>query len=82
MDRLAREVELGLEYGSPELNIDGQTWTFEDGHWITREIHLPCVARSTSVKRNKHLNYCCAESRILWEHVGIVEEVATPSEKI
>lgn len=37
LDRSAREVELGLEYGSPVLNIDGQTWTFEDGHWVTRK---------------------------------------------
>lgn len=35
LDRSTREVELGLEYGPPVLNIEGQTWKFEDGHWIT-----------------------------------------------
>lgn len=35
LDRSTREVELGLEYGPPVLNIEGQTWKFEGGHWNT-----------------------------------------------
>lgn len=35
LDRSTREVELGLEYGPPVMNIGGQTWKFEDGQWIT-----------------------------------------------
>ncbi|XP_029933814.1 protein chibby homolog 1 isoform X2 [Myripristis murdjan] len=34
LDRSTREVELGLEYGSPMMNIGGQSLKFEDGHWI------------------------------------------------
>ncbi|KAM3592124.1 uncharacterized protein V6R79_013146 [Siganus canaliculatus] len=35
LDRSTREVELGLEYGPPLMNIGGQTWKFEEGQWIT-----------------------------------------------
>ncbi|XP_075890797.1 protein chibby homolog 1-like [Nelusetta ayraudi] len=34
LDRSAREFELGLEYGPPVLNINGQSWIFEDGQWM------------------------------------------------
>ncbi|XP_067432514.1 protein chibby homolog 1 isoform X1 [Thunnus thynnus] len=35
LDRSTREVELGLEYGPPVMNIGGQSWKFEEGQWIT-----------------------------------------------
>uniref|UniRef100_A0A4W4FFK3 Chibby homolog 1 (Drosophila) n=1 Tax=Electrophorus electricus TaxID=8005 RepID=A0A4W4FFK3_ELEEL len=35
LDRSTREVELGLEYGAPVMNIGGQSLKFEDGQWIT-----------------------------------------------
>ncbi|XP_005994329.1 protein chibby homolog 1 [Latimeria chalumnae] len=35
LDRATREVELGLEYGLPAMNIGGQSLKFEDGQWIT-----------------------------------------------
>ncbi|XP_041672163.1 protein chibby homolog 1 isoform X2 [Cheilinus undulatus] len=35
LDRSIREVELGLEYGQPAMNIGGQSWKFEDGQWMT-----------------------------------------------
>lgn len=35
LDRSTREVELGLEYGPPVMNIGGQSWKFEDGQWLT-----------------------------------------------
>ncbi|XP_061749254.1 protein chibby homolog 1-like isoform X2 [Nerophis ophidion] len=35
LDRSTRELELGLEYGPPVMNIGGQTLKFEDGQWIT-----------------------------------------------
>nr|XP_037863360.1 protein chibby homolog 1 isoform X3 [Chlorocebus sabaeus] len=34
LDRSAREVELGLEYGSPTMNLAGQSLKFENGQWI------------------------------------------------
>ncbi|XP_059181393.1 protein chibby homolog 1 isoform X3 [Centropristis striata] len=35
LDRSTREVELGLEYGPPAMNLGGQSWKFEDGQWIS-----------------------------------------------
>ncbi|XP_051523113.1 protein chibby homolog 1-like isoform X3 [Myxocyprinus asiaticus] len=35
LDRSTREIELGLEYGAPVMNIGGQSLKFEDGQWIT-----------------------------------------------
>ncbi|XP_055033052.1 protein chibby homolog 1 [Misgurnus anguillicaudatus] len=35
LDRSTREIELGLEYGAPVMNIGSQSLKFEDGQWIT-----------------------------------------------
>ncbi|KAG7226519.1 hypothetical protein INR49_003841 [Caranx melampygus] len=35
LDRSTREIELGLEYGPPAMNIGGQSWKFEEGQWLT-----------------------------------------------
>uniref|UniRef100_A0A8C9XCR2 Chibby 1, beta catenin antagonist n=1 Tax=Sander lucioperca TaxID=283035 RepID=A0A8C9XCR2_SANLU len=43
LDRSTREIELGLEYGPPAMNLGGQSWKFEDGQWIsetTVEYHM------------------------------------------
>lgn len=34
LDRSVREIELGLEYGPPNMNIAGQILKFENGQWI------------------------------------------------
>ncbi|XP_020028945.2 protein chibby homolog 1 isoform X1 [Castor canadensis] len=34
LDRSTREVELGLDYGSPTMNLAGQSLKFENGQWI------------------------------------------------
>uniref|UniRef100_A0A8C5QT09 Chibby 1, beta catenin antagonist n=1 Tax=Leptobrachium leishanense TaxID=445787 RepID=A0A8C5QT09_9ANUR len=35
LDRTTKEVELGLDYGLPSINIAGQSLKFENGQWIT-----------------------------------------------
>ncbi|XP_040215403.1 protein chibby homolog 1 [Rana temporaria] len=35
LDRTTKEVELGLDYGSPSISIAGQSLKFENGQWIT-----------------------------------------------
>ncbi|XP_077406946.1 protein chibby homolog 1 isoform X1 [Vanacampus margaritifer] len=35
LDRSTREMELGLEYGPPSMNIGGHMLKFEDGQWVT-----------------------------------------------
>ncbi|XP_025895705.1 protein chibby homolog 1 isoform X1 [Nothoprocta perdicaria] len=34
LDRSTREVELGLEYGIPTMNLAGQSLKFENGQWV------------------------------------------------
>ncbi|XP_075409682.1 protein chibby homolog 1 [Tenrec ecaudatus] len=34
LDRSTREVELGLDYGTPTMNLAGQNLKFENGQWI------------------------------------------------
>ena len=47
LDRSTREVELGLDYGTPTMNLAGQSLKFENGQWIAGGLHfLPfCPAR-------------------------------------
>ncbi|XP_012576076.1 PREDICTED: protein chibby homolog 1 isoform X1 [Condylura cristata] len=33
LDRSTREVELGLDYGTPTMNLAGQSLKFENGQW-------------------------------------------------
>ncbi|XP_053912482.1 protein chibby homolog 1 isoform X2 [Cuculus canorus] len=34
LDRSTREIELGLEYGTPTMNLAGQSLKFENGQWV------------------------------------------------
>uniref|UniRef100_A0A8D0GV94 Chibby 1, beta catenin antagonist n=1 Tax=Sphenodon punctatus TaxID=8508 RepID=A0A8D0GV94_SPHPU len=34
LDRSTREIELGLDYGNPTMNLAGQSLKFENGQWI------------------------------------------------
>ncbi|NXM73391.1 CBY1 protein, partial [Serilophus lunatus] len=35
LDRSTREAELGLEYGTPTMNLAGQSLRFEKGQWVS-----------------------------------------------
>ncbi|XP_048871013.1 protein chibby homolog 1 [Brienomyrus brachyistius] len=35
LDRSTREIELGLEYGTPVMNLGDQSLKFEEGQWIS-----------------------------------------------
>ncbi|NWI77166.1 CBY1 protein, partial [Ptilorrhoa leucosticta] len=35
LDRSTREIELGLEYGTPTMNLAGQSLKFENGQWVS-----------------------------------------------
>ncbi|KAH0616889.1 hypothetical protein JD844_028342 [Phrynosoma platyrhinos] len=38
LDRSTREIELGLEYGTPVMTLTGQSLKFENGLWITGQM--------------------------------------------
>lgn len=37
LDRSTRELELGLDYGTPTMNLAGQSLKFENGQWVAGE---------------------------------------------
>ncbi|XP_051899392.1 protein chibby homolog 1 [Pristis pectinata] len=39
LDRVTREVELGLEPGAPMMNIGGQSLKFDNGQWVSESMH-------------------------------------------
>ncbi|XP_041033764.1 protein chibby homolog 1 isoform X1 [Carcharodon carcharias] len=38
LDRVSREVELGLDHGAPVMNIGGQSLKFDNGQWVSESV--------------------------------------------
>ncbi|NXW59618.1 CBY1 protein, partial [Eurystomus gularis] len=57
LDRSTREVELGLEYGTPTMNLDGQSLKFENGQWVAEPGNFTGDRREMQrlLKRNQQL---------------------------
>lgn len=55
LDRSTREVELGLDYGTPTMNLAGQSLKFENGQWIAGGLHFLPFCPSTMVEGSPHL---------------------------
>ncbi|XP_013910397.1 PREDICTED: protein chibby homolog 1 [Thamnophis sirtalis] len=57
LDRSAREIELGLEYGTPVMTLTGQSLRFENGQWIPESFGSSGDRRETQRlrKRNQQL---------------------------
>ncbi|XP_048357348.1 protein chibby homolog 1 [Sphaerodactylus townsendi] len=57
LDRSTREIELGLDYGTPSMNLAGQSLKFENGQWITESFGGTGDRRETQRlrKRNQQL---------------------------
>ncbi|ELK23782.1 Protein chibby like protein 1 [Myotis davidii] len=58
LDRSTSEMELGLYYGTPTMNLAGQNLKFENGHWVAETGISGCVDRREAQclrKRNQQL---------------------------
>ncbi|NXY91258.1 CBY1 protein, partial [Alcedo cyanopectus] len=57
LDRTTREIELGLEYGTPSMNLAGQNLKFENGQWVAESGSFTGNHRETQRlrKRNQQL---------------------------
>ncbi|XP_053887461.1 protein chibby homolog 1 [Malaclemys terrapin pileata] len=57
LDRSTREIELGLDYGTPNMNLTGQSLKFENGQWIAESGSSSGDRRETQRlrKRNQQL---------------------------
>uniref|UniRef100_A0A0B8RUW0 Protein chibby-like protein 1-like n=1 Tax=Philothamnus irregularis TaxID=1899461 RepID=A0A0B8RUW0_9SAUR len=57
LDRSTREIELGLEYGTPVMTLTGQSLRFENGQWLPESFGSNGDRRETQRlrKRNQQL---------------------------
>ncbi|KAJ6659011.1 hypothetical protein lerEdw1_019648 [Lerista edwardsae] len=57
LDRTTREVELGLDYGTPVMTLAGQSLKFENGQWVSDSLGGSGDRRETQRlrKRNQQL---------------------------
>lgn len=74
LDHSTREVELGLECGTPVMNIGGQSWKFEDGQWQTGNewngsFHSVSAESFNVSITTTHSIYFVLLTRIWWKHV-------------
>ncbi|XP_030018887.1 protein chibby homolog 1 isoform X2 [Sphaeramia orbicularis] len=75
LDHSTRELELGLEYGPPVMNIAGQSWKFEDGQWITESGgNVPTKELQRLRKRNVQLE---EENNLLKMKIEILMDMLT-----
>ncbi|XP_060135813.1 protein chibby homolog 1 isoform X2 [Zootoca vivipara] len=53
LDRSSREIELGLEYGTPVMTLTGQSMRFENGQWIAESFGDTGDRRETNRLRKR-----------------------------
>ncbi|XP_053262035.1 protein chibby homolog 1 isoform X3 [Podarcis raffonei] len=53
LDRSSREIELGLEYGTPVMTLTGQSMRFENGQWIAESFGDSGDRRETNRLRKR-----------------------------
>ncbi|XP_061561500.1 protein chibby homolog 1 [Phycodurus eques] len=77
LDRSTQEVELGLDYGPPSMNIGGHSLKFEDGQWITESGGNVAVREVERLKKkNMQLE---EENNILKLKIEILIDMLTES---
>nr|XP_060633036.1 protein chibby homolog 1 [Anolis sagrei ordinatus] len=54
LDRSTREIELGLEYGTPVMSLTGQNLKFENGLWIAESLGSTGDQRETQRLRRRN----------------------------
>lgn len=57
LDRSTRELELGLDYGTPTMNLAGQNLKFENGQWVAGE-RPSCGFGDQDSRRNSPFHSC------------------------
>ncbi|XP_048377455.1 protein chibby homolog 1 isoform X2 [Stegostoma tigrinum] len=57
LDRVSREIELGLDHGAPVMNIGGQSLKFDNGQWVSESVGDSGVHKEVQRlrKRNQQL---------------------------
>ncbi|KAL6039498.1 hypothetical protein STEG23_034314 [Scotinomys teguina] len=72
LDRSTRELELGLDYGTPTMNLAGQNLKFENGQWIPDSVVSGGVDRRETQRLRKRNQQLEEENNLLRLKVNIL----------
>uniref|UniRef100_A0A8B9NA11 Chibby family member 1, beta catenin antagonist n=1 Tax=Accipiter nisus TaxID=211598 RepID=A0A8B9NA11_9AVES len=87
LDRSTREIELGLDYGIPTMNLAGQSLKFENGQWVAESGSFTGDRREMQRlrKRNQQLeeenNLLRLKVDILLDMVSLCPTVTCPRQQ-
>ncbi|XP_071075169.1 protein chibby homolog 1 isoform X2 [Dasypus novemcinctus] len=76
LDRSTREVELGLDYGTPTMNLAGQSLKFENGQWIAETGISGGVDRREAQRLRRRNQQLEEENNLLRLKVDILLDMA------
>ncbi|XP_036295458.1 protein chibby homolog 1-like [Pipistrellus kuhlii] len=74
LDRSTREVELGLDYGTPTMNLAGQSLKFENGRWVA-EARLSGGVDQREAQRLRRRNQQLEENNLLQVKVEVLMDM-------
>ncbi|XP_022374850.1 protein chibby homolog 1 isoform X3 [Enhydra lutris kenyoni] len=80
LDRSTREVELGLDYGTPTMNLAGQSLKFENGQWIAEMGISGGVDRREAQRLRRRNQQLEEENNLLRLKVDILLDMAPEEE--
>ncbi|XP_059104037.1 protein chibby homolog 1 isoform X1 [Peromyscus eremicus] len=72
LDRSTRELELGLDYGTPTMNLAGQNLKFENGQWVADTVISGGVDRRETQRLRKRNQQLEEENNLLRLKVDIL----------
>ncbi|EDL04641.1 UNVERIFIED_CONTAM: hypothetical protein FQV15_0000684, partial [Eudyptes pachyrhynchus] len=72
LDRSTRELELGLDYGTPTMNLAGQSLKFENGQWVADSVISGGVDRRETQRLRKRNQQLEEENNLLRLKVDIL----------
>nr|XP_035958152.1 protein chibby homolog 1 isoform X4 [Halichoerus grypus]XP_035958153.1 protein chibby homolog 1 isoform X4 [Halichoerus grypus]XP_035958154.1 protein chibby homolog 1 isoform X4 [Halichoerus grypus] len=78
LDRSTREVELGLDYGTPTMNLAGQSLKFENGQWIAEAGINGGVDRREAQRLRRRNQQLEEENNLLRLKVDILLDMVPP----
>ncbi|XP_050021765.1 protein chibby homolog 1 [Alexandromys fortis] len=77
LDRSTRELELGLDYGTPTMNLAGQNLKFENGQWVADTVISGGVDRRETQRLRKRNQQLEEENNLLRLKVDILLDMVS-----
>ncbi|EPY74794.1 protein chibby 1-like protein [Camelus ferus] len=77
LDRSTREVELGLDYGTPTMSLAGQSLKFENGQWTAETGISGGVDRREAQRLRRRIQQLEEEKNLLRLKVDILLDMVS-----